>query len=424
VRNKLLLSAFVLLLVTACHSTSDAASGRENLSKKTVKPVQQEQPVGYERGEWWQYDMNTLLIAGSHILIAHRDSKPTEQMASGNTASRTREEALRKAWSLYAELSAHPERFASVAKRESDDLATAWAGGSLGVFYASQIPEQIVDAFGYVPEGQVSRPVETAQGYHLLRRVEPPPEAEVAIAHIVIKHDQAQGWRRLDRPIPSRTRVQAREIATRIALEARQHPEQFESLARQYSDGEDALRGGDMGSWSTYEDASQDFLLLSITSQLPIGGVSEVVETGTGAHVLLRGPKVVKQPVAASTITIGYKGSQLSAYNTEEKLSKQEAQKLATKFAEELKTQPNRFDKIRSTYCNRPSCDMVLSWYVGRGMATLEQELAKLKTNAISTAPVDSPVGYVILRKEDPRKNPVPVPPTPRFSFIPFFGTQ
>lgn len=418
-KNKALLAALSFWSLIACRTASETDAVREQQSSSTEQPAQQEQPVGYEKGEWWDHDINSLMIAGSHILIAHRDSKLTKQMVSGAISSRTREEARRKAWSLYETLRAHPERFADVARKESDDPATAWVGGSLGLFYALQVPEQLVDAFGHMAIGEVSRPVETAQGYHLVRSAKPLPEVELSMAHIVIKYDGAFGWRRLDRPIPSRTRLQARELAGRVALEARRHPERFGRLALQYSDGDDALRDGDMGLCSTYEDFGSDFMLLSIASQLPIGGISEVIETNTGAHVLLRKPPVAKKRVATSTIVIGYKGSQLSLFDQDGKRSKQEAKKLANKIAEELKRRPRKFEQLRATYCDKMNCEDVLSWYVGRGIESFERELTNLEVNEISTTSVDSPVGYVILRREDPQGIPIAPRPKPRFNFIP-----
>lgn len=433
--NILRLFLLGLVCVTACRSTTNQTKAPEHLSNgpvtsKSVKSTALELSDNAGLDDWRAYkDLNNLMVAGEHIVISHRDTQPAKGMVSAIAASRTKEEARKKALSLYKELKAHPERFSTIARQHSDDPPTARMGGSLGLFHVLAMPQELISAFGSIDIGQISRPVETAQGYHLLRRLNPPPETQLSISHIVIKHDEATtGWRRMDRPVPSRTRAEALEIAAGLAKKAQQHPEQFGALALEYSDADDALRQGDIGTQSTYERVGSKFLLLSVASRLPIGGVSEVVETLSGAHVILRKPLTAKQHAAASVIVIAYAESQLSKllsdFRSVTARSKKEAAKIAKELAATLEKNPQDFEKHRSAHCENVEtmCKGVIRWFLGRNIQALEQEYRKLSVHGISTAVADSPLGYVILRRDDAQKHPPPEMAKPHFSFVkPYF---
>jgi parvulin-like peptidyl-prolyl isomerase len=102
---------------------------------------------------------------GSHILIRFKGSsvplKPNEK-------DLTEEEALAKAKDLRAKIAAGGD-FATIAKAESDDAGSAVKGGDLGEFRHGQMVADFDKAAFSVPVGQVSEPVRTQFGYHLLK---------------------------------------------------------------------------------------------------------------------------------------------------------------------------------------------------------------------------------------------------------------
>lgn len=80
----------------------------------------------------------------------------------------TDEEALAKAQEVRAKLLAGGN-FADLAKAESDDATSAAAGGDLGTFKHGQMIAQFDQSAFSLPIGQVSEPVKTQFGYHVIK---------------------------------------------------------------------------------------------------------------------------------------------------------------------------------------------------------------------------------------------------------------
>jgi peptidyl-prolyl cis-trans isomerase C len=101
------------------------------------------------------YDANpnlysTTQVAASHILV--KDEETAKQ--------------------IYAELQQHPDRFAALATEKSTDTGSAKKGGELGLFgQGRMVPEFDRAAFALQP-GQISEPVKTRYGYHIIKVTE------------------------------------------------------------------------------------------------------------------------------------------------------------------------------------------------------------------------------------------------------------
>jgi peptidyl-prolyl cis-trans isomerase C len=103
-------------------------------------------------------------VKARHILIRFQGSNVP--VASGKK-DLTDAEALAKAADLRAKLVAGAD-FATVAKENSDDTGSGEKGGDLGSFgKGAMTPEFEKEAF-LLPVGQVSQPVKTPFGYHLI----------------------------------------------------------------------------------------------------------------------------------------------------------------------------------------------------------------------------------------------------------------
>jgi peptidyl-prolyl cis-trans isomerase D len=92
--------------------------------------------------------------------------------------------ALQKAQALRAEIAGGAD-FASVAQRESADQGTAAQGGSLGTFGRGQMVPAFEEAAFSLPVGEVSQPVLSPFGYHLIQ-VQAREGEEVTARHILI----------------------------------------------------------------------------------------------------------------------------------------------------------------------------------------------------------------------------------------------
>lgn len=101
----------------------------------------------------------------SHILIRFKGSKVP---LKPNEKDLTPEEALAKAQDLRKQIVAGAD-FAAIAKAESEDTGTAVKGGDLGEFRHGQMVPQFDQAAFSLPVGEVSEPVRTQFGYHLIK---------------------------------------------------------------------------------------------------------------------------------------------------------------------------------------------------------------------------------------------------------------
>jgi len=165
------------------------------------------------------------------------------------------------------------EDFASVAASESDG-PKALDGGDLGWRQPSALPALFVDALDGMSPGEISEPLLSDNGFHILKLAdrrggEPETIVQHRARHILIREqgDSDQPRRRLA------------ELRRRI-----NDGESFEVLARRHSEDEDsASRGGDLGWFGPGEmtPAFQD-----VVSTLEPGQVSEPFRTPFGWHIV------------------------------------------------------------------------------------------------------------------------------------------
>lgn len=107
-----------------------------------------------------------------HILIALPQDAAPEQKA----------EARARAEALAAEANKAPASFADLAQKNSQDPGSAMEGGDLGFVPRGQMVKAFDDAMFSMEPGQISGPVETPFGYHVIRleevRATPVPSFE------------------------------------------------------------------------------------------------------------------------------------------------------------------------------------------------------------------------------------------------------
>jgi peptidyl-prolyl cis-trans isomerase D len=95
----------------------------------------------------------------SHILIA---------VGAGDDAQK-RAAAKAKAEAIYQQIKANPGKFAEFAKRDSSDAGSAAQGGDLGWFSRNSMVKAFSDAAFGLKEGQISAPVLSEYGYHIIQ---------------------------------------------------------------------------------------------------------------------------------------------------------------------------------------------------------------------------------------------------------------
>ncbi|MBX7051571.1 MAG: peptidylprolyl isomerase [Flavobacteriales bacterium] len=171
------------------------------------------------------------------------------------------------------------EDFSTVARsREgSEDPSVKDNGGDLGYFTAFQMVYPFEEAAYNTPVGQVSMPVRTRYGYHLIKVSDKrPARGEIHVAHIMVKPKaEANGEQNAQNKI------------TEIHQKLLSGEETFENLASKFSDDQSsAKKGGDLPWFGTgkmvleFEDAA--FALQKD------GDFSTPVKTDYGWHIIKR----------------------------------------------------------------------------------------------------------------------------------------
>ena len=116
------------------------------LREKLLKQIGDQMPTSGER------------VRARHILISvPQDASESDQQL-----------ALAKAISITQRLNSG-EDFATLAQQFSDDTGSGAQGGDLGFFGRGQMVKEFEDAAFSLPIGQISEPVKSQFGYHIIR---------------------------------------------------------------------------------------------------------------------------------------------------------------------------------------------------------------------------------------------------------------
>ena len=102
-------------------------------------------------------------IAASHILVSYKGAERSE-------ATRTKDEAKKRAEEALAKVKAKDADFAALAKEYSDDPASKAKGGDLGTFKKGTMHKNFEEAAWKLKVGDTSDIVESPFGFHIIRR--------------------------------------------------------------------------------------------------------------------------------------------------------------------------------------------------------------------------------------------------------------
>ena len=199
-----------------------------------------------------------------HILIALPDPATPQQV----------EQAQEEARSLAVQLRQGAD-FAQLARTHSDGGRAA-EGGDQGWFPMAEVPSLAVDAANSLAKGEVSDPIRSPSGFHLIRVSdirgdEPEPLTQIHARHILIRPNEVvsdeDAKRRLQR------------LKQRI-----QGGDDFATLARSHSDDTgSALNGGDLGWVSPGETVPQ---FEEVMQRLGENEISEPFRSPFGWHIV------------------------------------------------------------------------------------------------------------------------------------------
>lgn len=249
----------------------------------------------------------------SHVLIA----------VDAAASAEDKKKARAKAEELYQQLKQKPDRFAEFAKQHSQDPGSAANGGDLGYFGRGTMPKPFEEAVFGMKEGEISPPVETQYGFHIIRLVN-------------IKGGQGRSFEEVRNQIDTELRRQ------RAGRKFAEIAENFNNVAFEQSESlkpaaEIARTNVQQSGWMTREHAADQLLNNPKLRQAVFAEDviknkrnSEVVEVAPGVLVaarLLEHKPATVQPFEEVTEAIAKKltlqrASQLAAQDGRERLEK------------------------------------------------------------------------------------------------------
>ena len=143
----------------------------DKLGKLEVKPDEIDADYEKIKGNWAS---DKPRVRASHILIPigprQERPKPGEKPAEPTDEEKAKweEEAKKKADELYAQATAEGADFEALA-REHSTGPSAGKGGDIGIFTADRMAEEFSEVAFKLDPGDISKPVKTKFGYHIIK---------------------------------------------------------------------------------------------------------------------------------------------------------------------------------------------------------------------------------------------------------------
>jgi peptidyl-prolyl cis-trans isomerase SurA len=194
----------------------------------------------------------------SHIIIIPRISAEREA------------EAADRVERITARIEAD-EPFETVASEMSDDIMTRESGGAIGLVPLEDLQGEIAEIAVSLEPGQVSEPIRTRYGFEIVK-LDEKVDDRYRLRHIFIKLEPDRG-----------DTLRAAELADEVQARAASG-ENFESLAKQYSDDEETKEDG--GYVGQVEVAALEDAYSKGLEGLNPGDVSGVIKTRFGYQIL------------------------------------------------------------------------------------------------------------------------------------------
>ncbi len=179
---------------------------------------------------------------------------------------------------LAAALNSGNDKFTAVAKKNSEDPSAADNGGDLGYFTSLQMVYPFENAAFKANVGDITMPVRTRFGYHILKISDKrPSQGEILTAHIMVKFGKDMGEK--DK---ANLKTKIDEIYAKLKA-----GEKFEDLARQFSDDKPSAEKGGQLQWFGSSRMPIEFEKAAF-ALANNGDYSEPFTTNYGWHIVKR----------------------------------------------------------------------------------------------------------------------------------------
>jgi peptidyl-prolyl cis-trans isomerase SurA len=212
-----------------------------------------------------EYDRLMTELHVWHILVqCQSNASPADTMEAWGTATKIRDRIIKG------------ELFETVAKASSDDPTVKSNGGDLGYITAFQTTMPFENAAYSLPIGELSNPVRSAEGYHIIKVTDKrPAQGSVLVQHIM-------------KSLPvGYTGEEDKEVEAEInaIYDKLKNGESFDELARTESDHSVSASNGGRLDWFSAGETIKEFAeaAFALTEK---GDFSKPVKTPAGWHII------------------------------------------------------------------------------------------------------------------------------------------
>lgn len=198
-------------------------------------------------------------IKASHILVRlSPDATPKDTLAAWEKIMSIRDRAVKG------------EDFAALAKELSDDPSAKQNGGNLGYFTAMGMVYQFEDGAYKTKVGEISQPVRTRFGYHIIKVYDRRPASKVEVSHIFLAGTD------------DKTKNKAFEVYDQL-----KGGRSWDEVCQQYSDDTNTKdRGGKLPAIGVGDfPAVPEFEEMALSMQTP-GEISDPFKSQVGWHII------------------------------------------------------------------------------------------------------------------------------------------
>ena len=400
-----LMAAGLLLAATRKPSRSPRQSPIPSSQGAAMAMPQAVSPPAYPRGHWRlanPMDLTHVPLWISHILIRFKGVNPFvpfhQGWAESTIPTRSREEAKEIAAEVFERARANPDGFAALAREVSEDEPTASLGGSWSGIDASALTRDsaILDAIATMAPGEISRPIATRYGIHILMRRERPAFDVVSGRFVVIPYSPGPNC------LANATSAGCSHPKTEILSEA----ETLISRIRRSGGSLDAktteLVPENTGTWTTW-DAGELSRERELLAQLKVGEIGRPFESERGIKILQRTAPQVGPEYRVEVIQVRY----FAGLPPEHRYSRESRRKLIESILGTLEMGADRFQEFRTIHC----CNDVRVWRVGRDATELTNSVAAVRDGAIAHEVVENDSSFLIVRRVSMTPGPRPVEP-------------
>jgi len=205
-------------------------------------------------------------IRASHILITVKeDANAEDTLKAYKQISEIRERAIKG------------QSFDELAKKYSQDPSASTNSGDLGYFTSMQMVYQFEDAAYKTQKGEISSPIRTKFGYHIIKVIDRrPSQGRVIVAHIMIRTN------------PNMPAEEAEIASTKIneIYNRLNKGEDWNKLCQQFSqDGSSNTKGGVLRQFGASELGIQNFEETAFSLK-KTGEFSKPIQTPYGWHII------------------------------------------------------------------------------------------------------------------------------------------